>query len=61
MMQASGISLDVIDRCQNHVLAGSHEYSIDTGDTVRGALQTIGVTAGHIKKGSVKLTAQVPH
>lgn len=23
MMQAWGISLDVIDRCQNHVLAGS--------------------------------------
>lgn len=23
MMQACGISLDVIDRCQNHVLAGS--------------------------------------
>jgi hypothetical protein len=23
MMQASGVSLDVIDRCQNHVLAGS--------------------------------------
>ncbi|MNB87866.1 hypothetical protein D3C76_585340 [compost metagenome] len=23
MMQALGISLDVIDRCQNHVLAGS--------------------------------------
>ena len=23
MMQALGVSLDVIDRCQNHVLAGS--------------------------------------
>ena len=35
MMQALGVSLDVIDRCQNHVLAGSrvrrhylhHEYA----------------------------------
>jgi hypothetical protein len=23
MMQALGVNLDVIDRCQNHVLAGS--------------------------------------
>ncbi|MDR6580919.1 tyrosine-type recombinase/integrase [Pseudomonas extremaustralis] len=37
MMQASGISLDVIDRCQNHVLAGSrvrrhylhHDYAAE--------------------------------
>ncbi|MCP1507710.1 hypothetical protein J2Y83_003683 [Pseudomonas marginalis] len=37
MMQASGISLDVIDRCQNHVLAGSrvrrhylhHDYAVE--------------------------------
>jgi hypothetical protein len=28
MMQASGISLDVIDRCQNHVLAGSQGHQI---------------------------------
>jgi hypothetical protein len=37
MMQASGVSLDVIDRCQNHVLAGSrvrrhylhHDYAAE--------------------------------
>jgi len=38
MMQALGVSPDVIDRCQNHVLAGSkvrrhyltHEYAAET-------------------------------
>jgi hypothetical protein len=38
MMQALGITPDVIDRCQNHVLAGSkvrrhylkHEYAAET-------------------------------
>lgn len=40
MMQALGISLDVIDRCQNHVLAGSrvrrhylhHDYAAEKKD-----------------------------
>lgn len=53
MMQALGISLDVIDRCQNHVLAGSkvrraymhHDFAAETreawqklGDKIEGVL-----------------------
>ena len=42
MMQASGVSLDVIDRCQNHVLAGSrvrrhylhHDYAAERKRTL---------------------------
>jgi integrase len=53
MMQALGVSLDVIDRCQNHVLAGSkvrraymhHDFAAETreawkklGDKIEGVL-----------------------
>jgi hypothetical protein len=46
MMQAIGVSPDVLDRCQNHVLAGSrvrrhylkHEYN----DEKRGAWRLLG-------------------
>jgi len=33
----------------------------DTGDNIRGALQTIGENAGHIKQGLAKLKARGPH
>ncbi len=33
----------------------------DTGENVRGALQTIGENAGHIKQSLAKLKARGPH
>lgn len=46
MMQALGISLDVIDRCQNHVLPGSkvrrHYMHHDYADEKRHAWETLG-------------------
>lgn len=46
MMQGLGISLDIIDRCQNHVLAGSkvrrHYLRHDYADEKRGAWHKLG-------------------
>lgn len=46
MMQASGVSLDIIDRCQNHVLAGSrirrHYLHHDYADEKREAWGKLG-------------------
>lgn len=33
----------------------------DTGENIRGALQTIGENAGHMKQGLAKLKSQDPH
>ena len=46
MMQQSGIALDIIDRCQNHVLAGSkvrrHYMHHDYADEKRAAWAALG-------------------
>ncbi len=46
MMQALGVSLDVIDRCQNHVLAGSwvrrHYLHHDYADEKKNAWNLLG-------------------
>ncbi|MDB5935210.1 MAG: integrase [Massilia sp.] len=46
MMQALGVSLDVIDRCQNHVLAGSkvrrHYLHHDYAEAKKAAWAKIG-------------------
>lgn len=42
-------------------LRAERHGATDTGDNVRGALQTIGENAGHIKQGLAKLKAQGPH
>jgi integrase len=46
MMQALGVSLDIIDRCQNHVLAGSkvrrHYLHHDYADEKREAWERLG-------------------
>lgn len=63
---------DVLDRLYQNQLAleaavmeltlRAERYgATDTGDNVRGALQTIGENAGHIKQGLAKLKAQGPH
>jgi len=41
-------------------LRAEREGATETGDNVRGALQTIGENAGHIKQGLAKLRAQGP-
>ncbi len=52
MMQALGISPDVIDRCQNHVLAGSrvrrHYLTHQYDDEKRDAWQRLGVEIGRL-------------
>jgi hypothetical protein len=42
-------------------LRAERQGATDTGDNARGALQTIGENAGHIKQGLAKLKAQGPH
>lgn len=42
-------------------LSAERQGATDTGENVRGALQTIGENAGHIKQGLAKLKAQGPH
>jgi hypothetical protein len=46
MMQGLGVPLDIIDRCQNHVLAGSkvrrHYLHHDYADEKRGAWRLLG-------------------
>ncbi len=39
-------------------LRAERQGATETGDNVRGALQTIGENAGHIKQGLAKLKAQ---
>ena len=52
MMQALGVSLDIIDRCQNHVLAGSkvrrHYLHHDYADEKREAWERLGAELGAI-------------
>jgi hypothetical protein len=42
-------------------LKAERQGATDTGNNVRGALQTIGENAEHIKQGLAKLKAQDPH
>ncbi|WP_084471641.1 hypothetical protein [Pseudomonas sp. CF161] len=42
-------------------LRAERHGATDTGDNVRGALQTIGENTGHIKQGLAKLKGQGPH
>lgn len=52
MMQAQGISLDIIDRCQNHVIAGSkvrrHYLHHDYEQEKREAWHKLGLKLTHI-------------
>jgi integrase len=56
MMQALGVSLDVIDRCQNHVLPGSkvrrHYMHHDYAEEKRDAWQRLGTRLDEILKGA---------